>query len=109
MADAFNDREKGFETKYKLDQERLFKAESRRDSLVGQWAAGKLGLSGKAADDYVRAVVRSELDEPGSEDVVRKIKADFDGAKIGVGEAEIRTELYRQMVVAAEQISKEMS
>ncbi len=109
MVDAFSDREKGFEAKYKLDQEHLFKAESRRNRLVGQWAAGKLGLSGAAVDDYVRAVIRSDFDEPGVDDVVRKIKADFDGAKIDVGEADIRNELDRQMAVAAEQISKELS
>jgi hypothetical protein len=109
MADAFKYREKGFEAKYKLDQEHMFKAESRRNRLVGKWAADKLGLSGGAVDDYVRAVVRADFDEPGVDDVVRKIKADFDGAKIAVGEADIRAELDRQMVVAAEQISKELS
>lgn len=109
MADAFKDREKGFEAKFKLDQERKFKAESRRNRLVGQWAAGQLGLSGAAVDDYVRSVVRTELDEPGSEDVIRKIKADFDSNKIAIDEDDIRAELDRQMAVALEQVSKELS
>ena len=81
---TFDRREEGFEKKFALDEELRFKATARRNKLVGLWAAEKLGLTGSAAEDYAHAVVRSDFDEPGEEDVFRKIRADFDAGKVEI-------------------------
>ena len=75
---TFDERERSYEKKFAMDEELRFKAEARRNKLVGQWAATLLGLSGDAVDDYVKAVRRADLVEKGDEDVFRKIRKDFD-------------------------------
>lgn len=103
----FNDRERAEEAKYSLDQQSLFKARARRDKLVGLWAAGVLGLSGSEAEDYAKAVVISDLEEPGDEDVIRKILKDFDDKGVNKGREEIVSQLTQMMPVAVEQIKSE--
>ena len=88
---TFNDREKGFEKKFALDAELKFKAESRRNKAVAEWAAAKLGLSGEALEAYIKDVRRADLAEKGDEDVVRKLKSDFAAKDIAVDDQEIRT------------------
>ena len=87
---TFNDREKSFEKKFAMDEELKFKAEARRNKLLAQWAAEKLGLSGTAVDDYVKAVRKADLAEKGDEDVFRKIRKDFDDKGVRVPDAELR-------------------
>jgi len=86
---TFDDRERSFEKKFAMDQELKFKAEARRNRLLGQWAAGKLGLSGSEVDDYVKAVRKADLAEKGDRDVLRKIRQDFDSKGIAIPDAEI--------------------
>ena len=76
---SFDDREKSYERKFALDEELQFKATARRNKLLGLWAAEKMGLSGDEAQAYARQVVKADLEEPGEEDVFRKIRGDFDG------------------------------
>ena len=104
MSDSFQNREKSFEAKHKLDEEHKFKAESRRNKLVGLWAAEKMGLEGGDADAYAKTVVISDLDEPGIEDVIRKVMGDFTERGLSVTEDDLRTEMERQMIVAIEQL-----
>ncbi len=101
---TFNDREKGFEAKYKHDQETQFKVTARRNKLLGLWAAEKLGLSGDAAEAYAKEVVVSDFDEPGEEDVFRKVQGDLDGK--GVSEKDIRYQMERLVAVAHEQVAR---
>jgi hypothetical protein len=101
---TFDDREKGFESKYALDQEQEFKAVARRNKLLGLWAAGKMGLSSDSADQYAAAVVRADFEQPGEEDVYRKIAQDFEGAGLTVSEGEIRRKMDELASVAREQI-----
>jgi len=75
---TFDDREQAFERKFAHDEEMRFKAEARRDKLLGLWAAGLMGLSGAEAEDYARAVVVEDLKEAGDDDVYRKVKADLE-------------------------------
>ena len=103
---TFNDREKGFEAKYKHDAEIQFKVTARRNKLLGLWAAQKLGMSGNAAEAYAKEVVAADFDEPGDEDVYRKVAGDLDGK--GVSEKDIRHEMTRLMAIAKEQVSKEI-
>lgn len=74
---TFDDRENAFEARFAHDAEMQFKAEARRNRLLGLWAAGLLGKSGDAATDYAREVIKADFQEAGDEDVVRKVKADL--------------------------------
>ena len=105
MADAFHDREQGFEAKYKLDAENLFKVEARRNKLLGQWLAFQFGLTGDAVTEYAKEVVVADLDEPGVEDVMRKVMADIEKHGSTVTEAEVRAKLSELEAVAAGQIA----
>jgi hypothetical protein len=87
---TFDDREKGFEKKFALDQDLKFRAESRRNRLLAEWAATKLGITGDALPDYVRSVVKADLEEKGDEDVFRKLHNDFAAAGVRVPDAELR-------------------
>jgi hypothetical protein len=101
---TFDDRDKGFESKYALDQEQEFKAVARRNKLLGLWAAEKMGLSAESADQYASAVVRADFEQPGEEDVYRKVAQDFVGAGLTVSEGEIRRKMDELSSVAREQI-----
>ncbi|MBY0432160.1 MAG: DUF1476 domain-containing protein [Rhodospirillales bacterium] len=101
---VFDEREKAFEAKYRLDEETAFKVNVRRDKLLGQWVAEKLGLSGKAAEDYARAVVEADFEEPGDKDVVRKVLKDLAAANIDFSEEKLAKEMRRLHEIAHEQI-----
>ena len=105
MADAFSDREKSFEAKYKQDEELTFKVAARRNKLLGLWLAGEFGLTGAAADAYAKEVVVSDLDEPGDEDVIRKVMADIAAKGAKVTDAEVRAKLVKFEGTAREQLS----
>jgi hypothetical protein len=104
---TFDEREKSYEKKFAMDQELQFKAESRRNRLVAQWAAGKMGLTGTAVDDYVKAVRRADLLEKGDEDVFRKLKQDLSDKGVSVTDKELRKTLADFMHTAVQQIESE--
>ncbi|MFZ5738404.1 MAG: DUF1476 domain-containing protein [Pseudomonadota bacterium] len=98
---TFDKREEGFERKFALDEEQKFKAEARRDKLLGLWIADKLGLSGDAAAAYAKEVVIADLEEAGDDDVVRKVTKDLTDKGITLPETELRAkmaEFYAQAV-----------
>ncbi len=101
---TFDDREQAFESKYALDQEQEFKATARRNKLLGLWAAEKMGLSADSADQYAAAVVRADFEQPGDEDVFRKVAGDFKGAGLTVSDSELRSKMDELGSVAREQI-----
>ncbi len=103
----FDDREKAFEAKYKLDQERAFKANARRCKLIGLWAAEKMGLSGAEADAYAKDVVAADFEKPGHDDVVEKLLADFSAKGVDISEHLVRVEMDRFYEEAARQIAEE--
>jgi len=82
---SLDDREKGFEKKFADDQELEFRATARRNRMLGEWAAGLMGLEN--VEGYAQAVVRSEIDQPGDEDVLRKVSKDLLGSGLSVGAA----------------------
>ncbi|MFA5122906.1 DUF1476 domain-containing protein [Zavarzinia sp.] len=92
MAD-FGEREKGFEAKFAHDEEKRFRAVARRNKLLGLWAAGKLGLSGEAADAYAKEVVVADFVEAGDEDVIRKVLGDFKAKGLDLTDRHIRMEI----------------
>jgi len=75
---TFDKREEGFEKKFALDEEQKFKAEARRNRLLGLWAAEKLGLSGAEADSYALSIVMAALDQGGESAMLAKIRKDFE-------------------------------
>lgn len=101
---TFDDREKSFEKKFAHDQDLKFKAESRRNKMIAEWAGAKLGISGAALDDYVKAVRRADLAEKGDDDVVRKLMKDFSDKGVNVAEAEIRNQLGELLAKAVTEI-----
>lgn len=90
---TFDDRENAFENMYAHDAEMQFKAEARRNNLLGLWAAEKMGLTGDAADAYAKSVVIEDLKEAGDDDVYRKVSADLESEGAGVPEAELRAKM----------------
>lgn len=102
---TFDDRENAFENQFAHDQELKFKAEARRNKLLGLWAAGLLGQSGDAAAAYAKEVVASDFAEAGDEDVFRKVAADL-GDK--ADEATIRAKMAELMAEAKRQIMTEV-
>lgn len=101
---TFDEREKGFEKKFALDQDLKFRAEARRNKLLAEWAAGKLGISGDALQDYIRSVVKADLEEKGDEDVFRKLHNDFAEASVDISDAEIRAQMGELLAKAVADI-----
>ena len=101
---TFDDREKGYESKYALDQEQEFKAIARRNKMLGLWAAEKMGLSADSVEQYAAAVVRADFEQPGEEDVFRKIAGDLEGSGMEVRESEIRRKMDELASMARDQI-----
>jgi hypothetical protein len=101
---GMSDREKGFENKFAHDADLKFKAEARRNKLLGTWAAGKLGMTGTEVDDYVKAVRKADLTEGGDDDVFRKVQADFKAKNIAVSDTELRTAMLDYLAEAVKQI-----
>jgi hypothetical protein len=104
---TFDEREKSFEKKFAMDQELRFKAEARRNKLLGEWAGAKMGLTGPALEDYVRAVRKADLAEKGDEDVFRKVRKDFDDKGVQVTDAEVRLAIVDFLAKAINQIEQE--
>ena len=103
---TFDERGKGFENKFALGQEQEFKAMARRNKLLGLWAAEKMGLSPESAETYAAAVVRADFEQPGDEDVFRKVDGDFRGAGLSVSEGELRSKMDELMSHAREQVKQ---
>ncbi|MEI2387156.1 DUF1476 domain-containing protein [Breoghania sp. JC706] len=104
---TFDKREDAFEKRYVHDEEMQFKAMARRNRLLGQWAAEKLGLAGDEAVEYAKAVVRADFEEPGEEDVFRKIRGDFDAAGVEQSDHQIRRTMEELMAEAITQVKTE--
>jgi hypothetical protein len=99
---TFDKREEGFEKKFAHDEELKFKATARRNKLLGLWAAAELGKNTEEAAAYSKEVVAADFDEPGDDDVVRKVVADL--ASKGVTEAQVRAKMAELLAEAVKQI-----
>ena len=100
----FDEREKGFEKKFAIDQESEFKATARRNRMLGEWAANLMGLENVA--DYARAVVKSDFEQPGDDDVLRKVLGDLKGAGLATTEGEVRGKMDELLAIARGQVSE---
>ncbi|MBA4747763.1 MAG: DUF1476 domain-containing protein [Sphingopyxis sp.] len=100
---TFGDRERAFEAKFANDQELQFKIIARRNRLLGEWAAERMGLTPEERDAYAKAVVQADFEEVGDEDVIRKVTGDLTSAKVEVTDGEIRAALEAMSVEARRQ------
>jgi hypothetical protein len=101
---TFDDREKAFEAKYARDEDMAFRVTARRNRLLGQWAAAKMGLTPEETDAYAKAVVQADFEEAGDEDVIRKLLGDLLSAGIEMDDATVRRAVSEQMVEARRQL-----
>jgi hypothetical protein len=101
---TFDKREEGFEKKFALDEEQKFKAEVRRNKLLGLWAAEKLGLSGDAANAYAKEVVSADFEEAGDQDVQNKVVKDLAAKGLAITAAEVRVKMDELIALAAAQV-----
>ena len=99
---TFDKRQEGFEKKFAIDEEQKFKAEARRNKLLGLWAAEKLGKTGDEAAAYAKEVVSADFEEAGDGDVLRKVATDL--ASKGVSEADVRAKMDELVAVAVAQV-----
>lgn len=102
---TFDDRERAFESKFALDADMQFRAEARRNKLLGLWAAGLMGKTGDDATAYAMEVVASDFEEAGTDDVVRKVAGDL-GTNSSV--ETVRTKLAGLLAVAKAQLMDEV-
>lgn len=103
----FDDRKKAFENKFAHDEELKFRANAKRNKLLGLWAADLMGLSGVEAQDYAKEVIKADFIEPGEEDVYRKVKGDLDAKGLDISEHRVRNAMAVLMEEAMNQIMKE--
>ena len=101
---TFDKREEGFEKKFAMDEESRFKANARRNKLLGLWAAEKMGITGPDAETYAKEVVVADFEEAGDDDVFRKVRKDFDAKGVSQSDQDIRKAMVDLMALAIEQI-----
>ena len=97
---TFDSREQAHEAKFARDEEMAFRVTARRNKLVGQWAAVKMGLTPEETDSYAKSVVQAEFEEMGDEDVVRKLIADLARAGVETSDEDVRAALEAKQVEA---------
>jgi len=98
----FNEREKGFEKKFAKDQELQFKVAAKSNKYLGEWASIILGKDEKETLNYIKEIIRADMEEAGSEDVFRKVKKDFQSASINIQDSEIRDQMQKALLRAKE-------
>lgn len=104
---GFDDRKDKFESKFAHDAALKFKAEARRNKLLGEWAAGLMGLEGDAAEVYAKSVIVADLEEAGDEDVFRKLRKDFDEAGVDQSDHQIRRQMEELLSKAVDEIQND--
>jgi hypothetical protein len=101
---SFDERERAFETKFAHDEEMKFRITARRNRLLGQWAARQMGLTEAEAESYAKDVVRSDFEEAGDHDVIRKVLGDLTSAGVDIDEDKVREALRNKEIDARRQI-----
>ena len=102
----FDERAKSSEKKFQMDEELQFKINARSHKYLGEWASLKLGKNEEEKKEYIQEIIRSDLEEAGQEDVLRKIKKDFQGLSIAIEEKEIRDQMEKALLRAKEDFKK---
>jgi hypothetical protein len=100
----FDDRERAFEAKFAHDEEMRFRIVARRNRLLGAWAARRMGLTEAESESYAKDVVRSDFEEAGEHDVIRKVLGDLTAAGVDCDEEKIAEALRNKEIAARRQI-----
>ena len=106
MSKIYDERGKGFEKKFQMDEELQFKVAARSNKYLGEWVSTKLGKNEEEKKNYIQEIIKSDLEEAGQEDVFRKIKKDFQKASISIEEKEIRDQMEKALLRAKEDFKK---
>lgn len=101
---SFDKRQEGFEKKFALDEEQKFKAEARRNKLLGLWVAEKLGITGDAANAYAKEVVAADFEQPGDDDVLQKVMRDLTAKSVALTEQQVRAQMDMLLAEAVAQV-----
>lgn len=104
---GFDERKGAFEKKFAMNEELIFKAEARCCKLFGLWIAEQLGLTGADADTYAKSVISANLEEPGFDDVKRKVMPDIAAKGLDISEHVIDSKLDHYFEEAKKQIMAE--
>ena len=104
---GMDDRSEAYENKFAHDEKLRFKAEARRNKLLGLWAAELLGKEGEEAEEYAKQVVLADFEEAGDQDVFRKVRGDFDAAGVEQSDHQLRRTMDELMKTAMEQVISE--
>ena len=100
MNDKFSDREKGFEKKFQMDEELKFKVQSRSNKYLAEFVSEKLNKNEEETKNYIREIIKADMEEAGQEDVFRKIKKDFQKASVSIEDSEIRDQMEKALLRA---------
>ena len=103
----FNDRERGEERKFAMDEETAFRVAARRNRLLGHWAAEKMDLGPEETEAYAKAVIQADFEEAGDEDVIRKVLGDLTSAGCDIDDAAVRAALEEKSIEAKRQLMSE--
>ena len=103
MSKIYNEREKGFEKKFQMDEELQFKVAARSNKYLGEWVSAKLGKNEEEKKNYIQEIIKSDLEEAGQEDVFRKVKSDFQAASLAIEDSEIRDQMEKALLRAKEE------
>lgn len=103
----FDDRAKAAEANFVHSEDLEFKAGARRNRMFGLWAGEKMGLTEESLDNYAKAVVRADFEQPGEEDVIRKVLGDLMASNINIRESEVRTKAAELLAQAREALKAE--
>lgn len=104
---SFDDREQAFENKFAHQEKLDFAVEARCSKLFGLWAASLIGLEGADAKTYAASVVEANLAEAGFDDVLRKVRKDFDEKGIEISDHMLKVELDKALKEAHHQVVEE--
>ena len=102
----YDEREKGFEKKFQMDEELQFKVAARSNKYLGKWVSAKLGKNEEEEKNYIQEIIKSDLEEAGQEDVFRKVKSDFQAASLAIEDSEIRDQMEKALLRAKEDFKK---
>ena len=102
----FDERKRSFESKFQMDQEQQFKVQARSNKYLAEFVSSKLGKTEKEKQDYIQEIIKADMEEPGQEDVFRKIKKDFQIASIHIEDSEIRNQMEKALLRAKEDFKK---
>ncbi len=107
MSDIFDEREKGYEAKFKLDEELSFKIRARRNKLLGYWLAEKFDMSAEKIESYSKEIVMADLDEPGIDDVIRKVMTDIKARGLAITEKQVTDKISDLEAAAVREVTAE--